>query len=496
MYRIVIVGGGSAGWMTASALAKVLPNHLYTITLVESKQIGTVSVGEATIPAIRQFNALLGLDENTFLKATKGTFKLGIEFKDWGTLGSQYMHPFGPYGLPLQGVPFYHYLLKHWQRNGKSSPKDFCLEWTAAKAGKFSRPVANAKNPLVGIKYAFHFDAVAYAATLKQLAISLGVTAIEGEIIHIEQHKPSGDIKHVQLKDERCIEGDLFIDCSGFKGLLIEKVLGVGIEDWRHYLPCDSAIAIPTERLPHTAPYTVSTAREAGWQWQIPLQHRIGNGHVFASDYMSESDAIDLLQQRLPSAQIGEPNRLRWINGYRSSPWQNNCVAIGLSAGFLEPLESTGLQLIQSAIMRLISLFPSRQISDIDRQTYNRYCREEMEQIRDFIILHYKASSRDDTPFWQYCQSMPIPDTMQEKLDLYKSHGRLFREQTELFNEISWFSVLNGQGIVPSHYHPLVDAISEQEVGRYFSGVKHAIQAALAQMPSHDDFIRAKCETH
>lgn len=495
--RIVILGGGSAGWMTAAALSRTFGCKNYYITLIESSEIGTVSVGEATIPNIRQFNQMLGIDENDFLKKTQGTFKLGIEFVDWLRKDTRYMHPFGPYGVTLYGVPFHHYWLrtqitKNEELYTDNHLSEYCLEWAAAKQDRFCRPVPDSKTPLSNLQYAYHFDATAYAEYLKQYATNNGVNHIDDKFQRAELTL-SGDIQALQLEKSGRIEGDLFIDCSGFKALLIEKTLHVGYEDWRHWLPCDKAVAQTCESLPNRKPYTRATAQSAGWQWQIPLQHRIGNGHVFSSRFMSNDEATQILTENLPSKPLSEPRVLQWLNGKRHKAWHKNCVAIGLSAGFIEPLESTGLQLIQSSISRLISLFPKNQCNDADRNAFNSYTNFEIERVRDFVILHYKATEREDSEFWRYCKNMDIPETLADKIALYKSSGRLFRDNMELFSEISWFSVLNGQGILPDSYHPLADSIPDDELAVLLSKIKQAIQAGKAQMPLHDEFIRKNC---
>lgn len=491
--KIVIVGGGSAGWMTAAALSHILPRQNYSITLVESQSIGTVSVGEATIPAILEFNQMLGIDEAEFLGFTHGSFKLGIEFHDWFKKGHQYMHPFGPYGVSMQGVPFHHYWLKDKLNGAERELSDYCLEYRAALNNKFCHPQPQSRSALANIKYAYHFDAVKYAQYLSVFSLQRGVSKINGEIKKVHQHDHSHDIRSVELNNGTSIEGDIFIDCSGFKGLLIAQTLKVGFEDWREYLPCDSAIAQPSESLPEIKPYTISTAHECGWQWQIPLQHRMGNGFVFSSQFLSKEKAIGRLAKRLPSKALSEARQLKWINGKRKQAWKNNCIAIGLSAGFIEPLESTGLQLIQSAIMRLLSLFPSGACEQADIDTYNRYTDDELWRIRDFIILHYKATQRDDSEFWRYCSNMAIPDSLQNKIDLYLSSGRLFRENNELFNEISWFSVMNGQGLVPRAYHPLVNNLPEQQREQNLSHIAGAMREAEQQMPDHKSYLQQYC---
>ena len=483
------MGGGSAGWMTAAALAKHLGSTHYQISLVESSSIGTVSVGEATIPAIQEFNQMLGIDENAFMRFTYGSFKLGILFQDWAKLGHQYMHPFGAYGLDMNGVPFHHYWLAQQE---KKPLETYNLEYQAALANKFTRPIPNSRSPLAAVRYAFHFDATKYAEFLKHYALERGVTAIDAEVLEITQHS-NQDIATLVLDNDQVIAGDLFIDCSGFKARLIGDTLGVEYEDWRHYLPCDSAYAQASEVLPKLLPYTISRAHHAGWQWQIPLQHRTGNGLVFASAFMQDSEAEQLLAQQLPSTALADARKLTWINGKRKQAWKANCVAIGLSAGFIEPLESTGLQLIQSGIMKLLALFPNQGCEIQDQQAYNRFTDKEFEDVRDFIVLHYKANQRDDSEFWRYCQNMAIPDSLTQRIELYRASGRIFRASHELFNEISWFSVLNGQGIVPRSFHPFVSLLEAEKREQNLHYIEGAMRESVAAMPSHQAYINQHC---
>lgn len=490
--QVVIAGGGSAGWMTAAALSKVLGSNI-NITLVESANIGTVSVGEATIPQIRQFNQLLGIDENEFLAATAGTFKLGIEFIDWGNISQRYMHPFGPYGVNFNGVAFHHYWLKSQQLGSQTPILDYCLEGKAAMLNQFNRSAGQTTKGPTPLNYAFHFDAVKYAAFLAKRAIADGVKHISADIHDVAINPLTGHISELILADGQTISGELFIDCTGFKGRLISGALHVGFESWQHWLPCDSALAVPSETINNIKPYTKATAHQCGWQWQIPLQHRLGNGRVFASGFSDTQTQTDELLASLPSNAIAEPRLLTWQNGRRLKTWQKNCVAIGLSAGFLEPLESTGLQLVQSAIMRLISLFPSTAFAQADIDTYNRYTEQEIVAIRDFIISHYKVTHRSDSEFWRYCQNMDVPASVEERLRLFSSSGRIFRENSELFNELSWFSVLHGQGIRPQEYHPLVDALDEDTRIHYMQQIQQMIAQTASSLGSHSEYINHHC---
>lgn len=496
-YKVVIVGGGSAGWMTAAALSKFLPRD-HKVTLIESSAIGTVSVGEATIPGIVEFNQMLGINEAEFLKATKGSFKLGIEFADWGWIGNRYMHPFGPYGINMNAVSFHHYWLKDrlsemHEKNKQNSIRplsSYNLEYSAAMQGKFCHPQPQSRSPLASIKYAYHFDASLYADFLSAYAVANGVEKIDGRILDIHQSL-DGDISHLTLADSRRVEGDLFIDCSGFKGLLIHQTLGVPFDDWREYLPCDSAIAQASQAKDEVLPYTISHAHSSGWSWHIPLQHRTGNGCVYASDFMQKKDAEDILAQRIAASSkpINDPRELKWINGKRVKAWERNCVAIGLSQGFIEPLESTGIQLIQSAIQKLLALFPNGKSAQSQINAFNRYTDEEMLTIRDFVVLHYKLNKRTDSDFWQYCQHMPIPDTLQAKMDLYRETGRIFRDNNELFNDISWLSVMHGQGLAATSYHPMVDAMDEEQRQLNLQKIAGAMNESVAQMPSHTSYL-------
>src|SRR5690606_19686467 len=431
--------------MTAAALARVLGPAYARITLVESEQIGTVGVCEATIPQIGIFNRLLGIDEDEFVRRTKGSFKLGIEFVNWGRQGHRYFHPFGTFGLNMEGVSFHAY----WQRlrlAGQAAPlADYSLMATAAKRNKFMRPFDAGNSPLSYIAYAFHFDAGLYARFLRELAEARGVVRREGRIVAVHQRPDDGFIESVQLEDGERLSADLFIDCSGFRGLLIEQTLKAGFVDWSQWLPCDRALAVPCESVPELTPYTRSTALTAGWQWRIPLQHRTGNGHVYCSEYLSDDEAASMLLSNLDAPARAEPRLIRFKTGTRRRLWVKNCVAIGLSSGFLEPLESTSLWMVQNGISRLLSNFPDRSFSPVIIDRYNRVLAEETEHIRDFIILHYKATEREDTPFWRYCRHMSIPERLEEKMRVYAHNGRTFREHEELFNDTSWFAVLTGQ---------------------------------------------------
>jgi len=491
--RIVIVGGGASGWMTAAALAKVLQGQ-YSITLVESEEIGIVGVGEATIPMIQLFNRLLDLDENEFMRLTQGSFKLGIEFVNWARLGHRYIHGFGVVGQETPSVDFHHYWLKH-HLAGKAGPlENYSINTAACLQNKFMRPRLDAPNsPLSQIAYAFHFDASLYAKFLRGYGEERGVRRVEGRIVDVLQRADDGHVTGLTLASGQQVDGDFFIDCSGFRALLIEGTLKTGFEDWSHWLLCDRAVAVPCASVKELTPYTRSTARQAGWQWRIPLQHRIGNGHVFSSRHISEDEATAVLLGNLDGAPLAQPRALRFTPGRRSRAWNKNVVAIGLAGGFLEPLESTAIHLVQIGIAHLLTLFPSGGIDDADRDQYNRMMRQEYEWVRDFIILHYKATERSDSPFWNYCREMEVPQSLLDRMNLFRSHGRVHREGNELFTKLSWLQVMYGQGITPRSYHPLADLRTDAEIQEYLDDIAGVISACVDVMPTHARFIADNC---
>tara|TARA_R110002167_G_scaffold359693_1_gene576577 strand:- start:81 stop:1589 length:1509 start_codon:yes stop_codon:yes gene_type:complete len=493
--KIVIVGGGTAGWMTAAAMGKLLKNRMCSITLVESAEVPTIGVGEATIPQLHLFNALLDLDEDEFVRETNATFKHGIQFVDWKHLGHEYIHPFGTIGLNFDGVDFHHYWLKTAKAEGIDRLDNYAFNCVAARENKMMRSVDVPNSPLNNIAYAFHFDAGLYVKWLKKFAISQGVERIEAHVNKVHLDNESGFIKTVELADGKQIEADLFIDCSGFKGLLIEEALHTGYESWSHLLPCDSAVVVPSKNTGQLYPYTRSWAQKAGWQWRIPLQHRTGNGHVFSSKYMSDAEAKDILLANIEGEPLAEPRFLRFQTGMRRKQWHKNCVAIGLSSGFIEPLESTSIHLIQSSISRLMSLFPDKHFDPVTIETFNKQADEEIRRIRDFIILHYHLTERQDTGFWRYCNNMEIPDYLQNKIELFKKSGRVFRENDELFNQSSWIAVMIGQGLMPEQYHPMADLLEQKEVSRRLAHVKQVIQQSVDRMPEHQTFIDQHCKS-
>jgi tryptophan halogenase len=490
---IVIVGGGTAGWMTAVALATIL-NGRYNIRLVESEEIGIVGVGEATIPMIQRFNRVVGIDENEFMRETQGSFKLGIEFVNWGRLGQRYTHGFGRLGQDLATVPFEQYWLK-MRRQGKAAPlEEYSITRMAAKAGKFMparHDVAN--SPLGDIAYAYHFDASLYARYLRKIAESRGVQRIEGKILRATVRAGDGFVDAVELEDGSRIEGELFIDCSGFRGLLIEQTLATGYEDWTDWLPADRAVAVPCVSAASLTPYTRSTAHKFGWQWRIPLQHRTGNGHVYCSRFISDDEAAATLLSNLDGEALADPRFIRFQTGMRKQAWNRNVVAIGLAGGFLEPLESTSIHLIQSAISRLVDFFPDSGFSEVERNEYNRQSRFEYERIRDFVVLHYHLNQRTDSAYWLACANMAIPDTLRQKMDMYRASGRVVRVDNELFSEVGWTQVFEGQNLAVERYHPLVDVQSEADIADYLDSVRGVIAKCVAVMPTHDEYVARHC---
>ena len=491
--KVVVVGGGTAGWMAAAALSAWLPPGSLDITLVESEEIGTVGVGEATIPPLLVFNDMLGLNEDQFLAATKGTFKLGIEFVDWGAVGERYFHPFGSHGADFNGIPFHQLYLREGKRRPLPDIREWSMSAVAAGLGRFARPGKGARLPLSQLVYAFHFDAAFYARFLRGYAEDKGVQRIEGKIVDVAQDGENGHVQSVTLADGRTIDGELFIDCSGFRGLLIEDALGTGYEDWSRWLPCDRAAAVPCALPGPPDPFTRSTARKAGWQWRIPLQHRMGNGLVYSSAHFEREEAEALLLANLEGEPMAPPRHLSFTAGRRKLAWNANVVSLGLSSGFIEPLESTSIHLVQSGIVKLLALFPDRRFNPAERDEYNRQVQDVFEDVRDFIILHYKATRRDDSDFWNYCRTMEVPDKLASKLELWRSKGRIFRDGQELFGPASWVAVLLGQGIVPQEQDPTVMTIDQAMVADTIDKMHLSYRRMAEQMPIHADFIARAC---
>lgn len=492
--RILIVGGGTAGWMAAAALSRFGELQGSTVTVVESDEIGTVGVGEATIPPLENFNALLGIDEADFMARTQATFKLGIQFVDWGRIGDRYIHPFGAFGVDMEAVKFHQFWLAQNQAGEPIPLGDYNLCTVAAEFNRFTRPAQDPRTVLSSLKHAYHFDAGLYAAYLRSFAEARGVVREEGKIVGTALRSGDGFLESVTLADGRRLEADLFIDCSGFRGLLIEEALGAGYEDWTHWLPCDRALAVPSANATPLTPYTRSTADAAGWRWRIPLQHRTGNGYVYSSRHISDDEARMALLGGLDGEPLAEPRALRFTTGRRKFQWVKNCVSLGLASGFLEPLESTSIHLIQAGVSRLLALFPNRDFDPVLIEEYNRQSRIQFEQIRDFIILHYKATLRDDTPFWDQARTMDIPETLTRKMELFRAGGRIFRYDDELFSDASWVSVMLGQHITPTGHDPLVDLVDSAALARKMSGLRQIIRKTAEAMPGHEAFLAAYCK--
>ncbi|MDD9961644.1 MAG: tryptophan 7-halogenase [Gammaproteobacteria bacterium] len=486
IHKVVVAGGGTAGWMAAASLAKLLGKTL-DITLVESDEIGTVGVGEATIPTLITLHDLLKIKEQDFLRAVQGTFKLGISFENWRDVGEDYIHSFGWTGQDSWAAGFQHFWLKGRKMGISREFGEYCKEWLAAKRNRFA---VMAKQ---GLNYAYHIDASLYARFLRGMAEAHGAVRQEGRIDRVEQNSDTGFITGLRLQSGQLVEGDLFIDCTGFRGLLIEQTLQAGYDDWRHWLPCDSAVAVQTESVQPPIPYTRAIAREAGWQWRIPLQHRVGNGVVFSAEHWSDDEAVERLLGKVQGRVLTEPRVIKFKTGSRRRHWHKNCVAMGLSSGFIEPLESTSIHLIQRAIIRLMQMFPYDGIRQPDVDEFNNQMRFEIDNVRDFIVLHYHVTERTDTPFWRHCRDMDIPDSLRHRIELFKQAGRVFKVPTELFGENSWIQVMLGQGLTPEQYHPIVNMMSEDELRQFLTGIHGATDSFVSQLPEHQRFIDHYC---
>ena len=487
--KIVIVGGGTAGWMAAAPLAQRLGKRC-EIVLVESPEIGTIGVGEATLPTIRFYNNALQLDQADFIKKTQATFKLGIDFQDWGRIGNRFFHGFGDYGPPVNGLSPHHY----WLRLARTFEKMPALEnWSMAsvmaRENKFTMPANTQPGVTDAFSYGFQFDAGLYAAYLRDYATARGATRIEGMIVGVDQHPETGFVTSLRLRDGRTIDGDLFIDCSGFRGLLIEDTLKAGYEDWSEYLPCNSALAVPCARVEPVTPYTRSTAKESGWLWRIPLQHRTGNGHVYSNAFTTDDQARQVLLDGLDGAALDEPRQLRFVTGRRKKSWVKNVVAVGLSAGFVEPLESTSISLIETAVGKLIELWPDRDFRPELADEFNRALGGRYESVRDFIILHYKLTKRDDTEFWRYCANMKIPDSLAHQIELFRTTGRITILDRDGFSEPSFVAMLMGLGVVPERYDPFADDVDMRQLHGHFAGLRDLIAQTVAKMPGHGAYL-------
>lgn len=491
--KVVIVGGGTAGWMSAAALVGVLGDRQVRVRLVESDEIGTVGVGEATLPQMREFNDLLGIVEADMMRRTNATFKLGIEFRDWGFKGSRYVHPFGMHGRPIGGVGFHH----HWTRarlaGVETDLEAHSYAIVACRQNRFDFPVEDPAAINSTYNFAYHFDAGLYARYLRDWSERRGLVRTEGKVAQVALHPDSGDVASLTLESGETIEGDLFIDCSGFRGLIIDQALKTPFEDWTRWLPCDRALAVPTERSADFTPYTRSTALEAGWQWRIPLQHRTGNGYVYASAFIDDQTAADRLMGGLDGAALAEPRLIRFRSGRRTTSWTRNCVAIGLASGFLEPLESTSIYLTQVAILNLLKLFPRPAVDRALADEFNRIVDNEYDRVRDFLILHYHANSRTDSELWRHCREMTIPDTLAEKMELFVHRGHIAQYKDGLFSPPSWLSVFVGQGVTPVGYHPMADNIPLERSVSEMQSIRQAIADRVEAMPDHAGFVADYC---
>ena len=487
--NIVIVGGGTAGWMAAASLVKSLDGLGVQIRLIESAHIGTVGVGEATIPPIMDFIRQLGIAENDLVGDVKATYKLGIGYRDWTRPGHFYFHPFGPTGPGIGSIPFQAYWLKMFLTGGAAPLEDYSIQAAAALRGRFTRPVHAPNTPLNKIAYALHFDASSFAGYLRGFAEARGVRRTVGDVRGVALNPQTGYVESVTLADGESVQADLFIDCSGFRGLLIEEALGTGYDDWSHWLPCDRALVVHSEPAAAPDPYTLVTARDAGWQWRIPLQHRNGNGYVYGSDFISDDAARATLLSSVDGRRLSEPMALRFTPGRRRKAWNRNVVALGLAAGFLEPLEATGIYLIQRGIAMLLRFFPDRDFATADIDRYNRVLESEYNRVRDFLLLHYTQTERSGA-FWQHTRSIPLTDSLLEKIELFRSHGRILREDAELFPVMSWLSVMIGQNIIPRRYDPLVDGLDARKLQSRLDELRGTIARSVESMPAHWDFIQ------
>jgi tryptophan halogenase len=484
--RVVIAGGGTAGWMTAALLGKLM-GKLLDIKLVESEEIGTIGVGEATIPALHVYHELMGINEAEFMAETQATFKLGIAFEGWKTQGQDYIHSFGLTGKDHWSAGFQHFWLKGVSRGLAKRYGDYCLELRAAEENRF------AHLPNQGMNYAYHLDATRYARYLRGMSEGYGVQRIEGKIARVLREGESGPITALQMESGARVEGDLFIDCTGFRSLLLGETLGVGYEDWTHWLPCDRAVAVQTASVREAPPFTRSIAHSFGWQWRIPLQHRVGNGLVYSSKELSDADAPDVLKRHVEGELITQPRLLRFLPGQRHQVWAQNCIAIGLSSGFIEPLESTSIHLIQRAAIRLARLFPAGGIRQADVDEFNRQTQFDLEHIRDFIILHYHVTQRDDSALWRHVRTMQVPDTLRHRIELFAETGRVFRPLDELFAENSWIQVLMGQGVMPKAYHPVADLMGDAELANFLGEIQRQVERNLGGLPAHQAYVERLC---
>ena len=485
--KVVIAGGGTAGWMAAAAISKILGKVL-DITLIESDQIGTVGVGEATIPPLILFHRLLKIKEQDFMAATQATFKLGISFEGWRNVGEDYIHSFGDTGTDHWTAGFQHFWLKDRARGSTEDYGNYCLELKAAEQNKFAHLPEN------GLNYDYHLDATIYAKYLRKFCGRYGVKRVEGKIVKVNTRPADGFIESLMLDSGKIIEGDLFIYCTGFRGVLLEQTLKTGYDDWSQWLPCDSSVAVQTDSDGPAIPFSRSIAQESGLQCRIPLQHRVVNGLVYSSPYICDDDAKKLLLDNIEGETLTEPRVIRFKPGQRLKNWNKNVIAMGLSSGFIEPLESTSIHLIQRSVIRLMQMFPLHGIKQSDIDEFNRQAKIEIEHVRDFVILHYKVTNRQDSEFWRYCKSMPVPDSLAHRIDLFSDSARVFKVSNELFGENSWTQVMLGQGIIPEQYHPVTDVMSDQELTRFMQNIKSQVNKTVAKLPNHQVYVEQYCK--
>ena len=481
--RVVIAGGGTAGWMAAAALSRTLGKVL-DITLVESDEIGTVGVGEATIPTLVHFHRLLDIGEQEFMAATSATFKLGISFEGWRARGEDYIHSFGTTGTDHFTAGFQQFWLKGRERGLASDYGDYCLELAASRESRFGQL------PNDGMNYAYHLDATAYARYLRRFSEHFGVKRVEAKIASVQTDPASGQVSALVLDSGTRIEGDLFVDCTGFRSMLLGQTMGVDYEDWSQWLFNDSAIAVQTESVGPAIPLTRSIAHDWGWQWRIPLQHRVGNGIVFSSRHVDDDTARAALLGNVAGKVLTEPRVIRFKPGQRQRVWAGNVVALGLASGFLEPIESTSIHLIQRGIVRLLQMFPTDGIQQSDVDEFNAQAAQDIRTIRDFIIAHYKVTNRNDTPYWAEAQAMAVPEELRHRIELFRETGRVFRDGNELFAENSWVQVMLGQGITPRTHHQVADLMGDAELADFLNGIRDQVRRTVARLPAHHDYVR------
>jgi tryptophan halogenase len=490
--KIVIVGGGTAGWIAAATIGNIFKDSDVELELVESEDIGIIGVGEATVPPLLKILESLGIDLVDFIKETQATFKWGIQFEDWHTVGQSFFHPFGTIGKQIDGHDFYHCWLKSKTEGDKTPLMAHSPGAVLAEKGKFYLPFEAQNTPLETASYALHLDAALVGKYLRKFAENVGVTRSEGFVEHVNKDE-DGAIKSITLKSGQNIEGDFFIDCSGFKGLLIEGALETGYDDWSEYLPCNRAVTVQTKNSSATRSYTIAKAREAGWTWQIPLQHRTGNGYVFCDKYISDQQAIDTLLASVEGEVIATPRIIPFTTGIRKKAWNKNCIALGLAQGFLEPLESTAIHLVSKTISLFVDMFPTKDCNPVLQNEFNKRVREHYEDIRDIIVLHYCTTEREDSEFWRWCKNMKIPESLNHRINFFNVSGGLILNGDELFQSTSWYAICNGMGLVPKTYTPTIDALNYEKLQLSMDNGQKAIEAAAAKQPSHDDFLQKFC---